>query len=120
MLNILKQIHALTLKTNNTHCLKNNYQLIESLNKIKNVKTIVTYDFTDLFNNINLNDLYNIINDLFQKYFTKLKLTKCIDIIYFKTLKNFIICNNFIIHNSKIYLQVASYRTRWVFTKYVC
>ena len=48
--------------------LKINYQLIESL-KIKNVNKIVTYGFTDLLNNINLNDLYNIVNDLFKKIF---------------------------------------------------
>ena len=71
MLNVLKQIYGQTLNANNTHCLKNTYQLIESLNKYKNVNKIVTYDFTDLFNDINLNDSYNIINDLFQKYFTK-------------------------------------------------
>ena len=36
-----------TLNTNNTHNLKNGYQLIESLNKLKNVNNIVAYDFTD-------------------------------------------------------------------------
>ena len=72
-----------------------------------NVNNIVIYYFTDLFNNINLNDLYNIINNLFQKHFTNLELTKNIDIGYFKSLTNFIINNNFIMHNSKIYLKVA-------------
>ena len=91
LLKILKQIYDLSLNTNNTHCIKNNYQLAESLIKIKNVNNIVTYDFSDLFNNINLNDLYNIMNDLFQKYFTNLKLTKNIDVLYFKILSNFII-----------------------------
>ena len=41
LLNILKQIYVLTIKTNDTHCHKNSYQLIESLNKIKNVKTLL-------------------------------------------------------------------------------
>ena len=41
LFNILKQIYDITLKTNNTHCLKNSYQLIESLNKIKNVNSII-------------------------------------------------------------------------------
>ena len=36
-----------------------------------------------------------------------LKLTKDIDIGYFKTLTNFIINNNFTLHNSTIYVQVA-------------
>ena len=39
LLNILKQIYDLTLKTNNTYCLKNSYQLIECLNKIKNLES---------------------------------------------------------------------------------
>ena len=56
--------------------------------------------------NINSNDTC-IINFLFQKYFTKLKLTKHIDINYFKTLANFIIYNSFIMHDSKIYSQVV-------------
>ena len=55
-LNDLKQIYDLTLNTNNTHCLKNNYQLIESLNMLKNVNNIVAYNSADLFSNINLND----------------------------------------------------------------
>ena len=53
---------------NNTYCLNNRNQLIKSLNN--------AYDVTDSFNDINLNDLHNIINSLFQKYFTKLKLIK--------------------------------------------
>ena len=41
---------------------KNSYQLIESLNKHKNVNNTVTHDFImTLFNDMNLNDLYNII-----------------------------------------------------------
>ena len=59
MLNVLKQIYDLTLNTNDTHCRKNN---------------IVIYDFIDL------NYLYNIINDFFQKHFNNLKLTKNIHI----------------------------------------
>ena len=66
LLYVLKQFYDFTLNTNNTHCLKNSYQLIE----------------------------YNILNDLFQKYFTNLKLTKNIDIGFFKNLTNFIINNN--------------------------
>ena len=42
LLNIIRQIYDLTLNTTNTHCLKNSYQLIESLNKLKNVNNIVT------------------------------------------------------------------------------
>ena len=44
---------------------------------------------------------------MFEKHFNNLELTKNIDIGYFKTLINFIINNNFIMHNSKIYVQVA-------------
>ena len=60
--------------------------------------------FTDLLININLNNLYNIINDLFQKHFTNLELTKNIDIGYFKTVTKFIINNKFIMYSSKIYV----------------
>ena len=34
------------------------------------------HDFTDLFNSINLNDLYIIVNHLFQKHFADLELKK--------------------------------------------
>ena len=44
---------------------------------------------------------------MFQKHLTNLELTKNIDIGYFKTLSNFTINNNFIMHNSKINAQVA-------------
>ena len=66
---------------------------------------IVTYDFTDLLNNVDLNDLCNIINDLFQKYFTNLNLQKTLVILKLTTY--FIINNNFTMHNPKIYLHVA-------------
>ena len=54
LLNVLKQIYD--LNTNNKHSHKNCYQLKESLNKLKNIKNVVTYYFIDLFNNINLKD----------------------------------------------------------------
>ena len=44
---------------------------------------------------------------MFQKHFTNLEFSKNIDIGYFKKLINFIINNNFIIHKSKMYVQVA-------------
>ena len=46
--------------------LKNSYQLGENINKLKNITSIVTYDFKDLFNNINLQDLNKVLNSLFQ------------------------------------------------------
>ena len=66
LLRILKQIYDFSIN-NNSHCLKNGHQLIEYINKLKNITKIVTYDFTDLFNSINLNDLNHIINLLFKK-----------------------------------------------------
>ena len=57
LLNFLKQICDLTLNTNKAHYLKNSYLLMESLIKIKNVNNTATYDVTDLFKDINLNDL---------------------------------------------------------------
>ena len=86
-------------------CLKNSNQLIEHIYKLKNITNIVTYDFKDLFNNINLNDLNKIINDLFKDYFTQLQLPNNISIDYFRTLTNFIINNNYIMQNSLIYHQ---------------
>ena len=74
---------------------------------LKNVNNIFTYSFTDLFNNFDLNDVHNIKNDMFQKYFANLKLTKTIEDGYFKTLKiiiNYKVC---IVHNSKIYFQMT-------------
>ena len=41
------------------------------------------------------------------QYFTKLKITKNIDNGYFKILTNFIINNNFIMHNYEIYIQIV-------------
>ena len=54
MLNILKQIFNLIIKNGNSRFLKNNYQLVEILKKIKKVKIIITFDFTDLFKNIDI------------------------------------------------------------------
>ena len=63
--------------------------------------TLVIYSIILIFK-----DLYNIVNDLFQKYFTNLKLTKSIDIGHFKTITNFIIKNN-LVNASKIYIQLT-------------
>ena len=57
----------------------------------------------DLFNNINLYDLNNIINSLFQDYYTQLQLPSNINVDYLKTLTNFMINNNYIMQNSKTY-----------------
>ena len=72
---------------NNSYCLKNCYQLTKYFNKLKNIADIVTYDFTGLFKNINLNDLNHIINSLFKKYYFKLKLPNNVAYDYFQTLK---------------------------------
>ena len=71
-----------------THSLKNNYQLVDSINKLKNITSIIKYDFMDLFNNINLQDLNRITNSLFQDYYFQLQLHNNVDMNYFKTLTN--------------------------------
>lgn len=53
---------CITTATDNTHCIKYSYQLVSILKYLKCVKKIRTYDFKGLFNNINLLDLYDIIN----------------------------------------------------------
>ena len=46
LLSILKK-KKYDLTINDSHCLKNSYQLIECINKLKNITNIVvTYDFT--------------------------------------------------------------------------
>ena len=74
---------------------------------------VCTYDFTDLFNNINLNDLNHNINSLFQKYYSKLKLPSNVDYDYFQTLINFTINNNFTMHED-IFTHVK-YCKGWLF-----
>ena len=64
LLDILQQIYEKTLNNDNNHALKNSYQLVESINRLKNNNNIVTFDFKDLFNNINLRDLNKIINSI--------------------------------------------------------
>ena len=59
-------------KALNNNALKDSCQLEENINKLKNITSIVTHDFKDLSNNINLQDLNEIINLLFQDYYTPL------------------------------------------------
>ena len=59
-------------KALNNNTLKDSCQLVENINKLKNITSIVTHDFKDLSNNINLQDLNEIINLLFQDYYTPL------------------------------------------------
>ena len=99
------QIYEKTCNNDNNHTLKNSYQLVENINKLKNINNIVTYDFKDLFSNVNFRDLSNIINSLFQEYYTQLQLPDNINADYFKTLTNFIINNDYIIHNSKYIIR---------------
>ena len=63
------------------------------------------FDFTDLFNSINLLYLSKVINLQFKKYKNKLNFLNHADANYFQTLTNFIIRNNHYLQNSKLYLQ---------------
>ena len=60
MLSILKQIWDLTINVN-LHYFENTYQLIDYINKLINLSNAVNYDFTDLFDNVKLDDLNHII-----------------------------------------------------------
>ena len=37
-----------TLNNDNNHALKNSYQLVDYIKKLKNITSIVTFDFKDL------------------------------------------------------------------------
>ena len=66
--------------------------MVNTLKKIKNVKNSVTFDFTDLFNNIDLSDL-KVINSRFTKYKNQLNFPHCVNVKYYEILTNFIIRN---------------------------
>ena len=51
------------------HTIKNSYQLVENMNKIKIITNVETRDFKNIFYNINLQDLNKIINSLFQGFY---------------------------------------------------
>lgn len=105
LLSILTQLHNITSQSHNTHYLKNSFQLIDILKGLKNVNNIITLDFKDLFNNIYLSDLSDIINSMFCLYQNQLTLPDKVDANYFKTLTNFIIFKNYLLQNDTIYLQ---------------
>ena len=101
----MKQLYNLIIKNEDSHFLKNNYLLVKILKNIKNVKNLVTLDFTDLFNNNDLSDLNNVINSHFKKYKNQLNLPHNVGAKYFQTSTNFIIRNNHLLQDSKVYLQ---------------
>lgn len=105
LLNILNQLYSVTSKIDNVHCIKNSFMLIDILKNLKSISNIVTFDFKDLFNNINLSDLFTIINSLFIKFRPHLSLPTHVDAEYFSTLTNFIIYNNYILQDNSLYLQ---------------
>ena len=68
-----------TFNIHNTHSLKISYQLIDSLNKLKNIVSFIMYDFKCTFKNINLQVLEKIINSLFQDFYSHLQLSNNVD-----------------------------------------
>ena len=63
------------LNIDNEHSLKDSYQLADCINKLINITSIVAYALKNLFNNINLQDLNQIINLLFKEHYSCFFLT---------------------------------------------
>lgn len=104
LLNFLNQINTLS-KGDNKISIKNSYELKKKIHNITNISYIKTYDFKDLFNNIQIPDLHKVIHSLYKEYFLKHKIP--IDEAYFKRLLNFILNNNFIVYDKTIYSQIS-------------
>lgn len=104
LLNILKQVYSIIKQSNNIF-IQNSFDLINKISGLDNVKNIATYDFKDLFNNINISDLSKVINALFNQHKNSLSLKENITTDFFKKLTNFILYNNFIVYNTTIFKQ---------------
>lgn len=103
LLNILKIIHENEINNNTKSVsIKNSFELTKRTKHLQSVRQIITYDFQDLFNNINLTKLKQVIDELFHKNQTSL--TK-ISPEYFNDLTNFLIFNNYLYQNNIIYKQ---------------
>lgn len=66
------------------------------LKDLKFVKSLRTFDLKDLFNNIDLLDLYAIINALLKEIQHQFSVPVHVDAEYLYTLTNFIIYDNYI------------------------
>ena len=64
-----------------------------------------TFDFNDLFNNININGIHKVINILFNENKNHPNLNDTVNENYFSTLAKFILQHNDILFNNIIYQQ---------------
>ena len=103
LLKLLTQILEV-LKTNKISIINSSYSLITSLNNNFQYNYINTYDFKDLYNNIDIEDLNKVI----LKLYFQVNSCKALNIkaSYFKKLLNFVTKNCYLLQNNTIYKQV--------------
>ena len=98
LLFILKQFYDQFTKQE-THIIKNSFELIKNLKQLTHILDIKTYDFKDLFNNIDINDLYHVIIKLSEQFNN----TNHVSNPNFKKLLKFILYNQYISQGNSIY-----------------
>jgi len=103
LLKYLTQIFE-TLKINNNSILNNSYSFITSINN-QQFNCINTFDFKDLFNNINIEDLNIVILKLFDLVNSNKVLS--INLSHFKSLLKFVTFSCYLFQNSTFYVQTV-------------
>ena len=66
LLQNLSKLYNIIVENNNVHFIKNCLQLINKIQNSSDFKDIKAYDFKDLFNNIDIDDLFAISSLIFK------------------------------------------------------
>lgn len=101
LLSLLKIVNEEIVHKKYNIYIKNSFELIEEIKQFPKIYEINTYDFKDLFNCLNIKDLYSVMVQLFKEYKDIVALN--VNINFFKKLLNMVLFNNYIKHGNHIF-----------------
>jgi hypothetical protein len=85
------------------YIIKNSYEVIKVINTLPKISHFKSYDFADLFNSINLEDLYNIMINAFEKY----DLQQYTSYPKYKTYLQIVLKETYITNGLEVFIQLT-------------
>ncbi len=102
LLNIINKIFDYIQSIEKTAIIKNSFQLVTILSEVKSCVNMKSFDFEDLFNSIDIKDLIEIMNTVFQIY----QVHTIINISKYNALIGLVIKENYCFNGFRISKQV--------------
>jgi hypothetical protein len=101
LLELLK-IVMLKIKKEGSYIVNNSYEVVKSISYMEDIVGVSSYDFSDLFNSINLDDLHSIILNLYERY----DLPEFITYNRYKSLLQLVLKETYLYNGREIYKQI--------------